>query len=201
VNQHHQQQTPALSDDQRAEIREAFELFDTDKDGMVDYHELKVAMRALGFDLKKAEVLKLLRENTEPGGNLMSWESFEGISESELLVMKCGEDVDAGSGRKWVNGGGRSQAMGTGLSTRTDMSSDTDDTGPGSSTRPPSRLSAIRRRWDRADIAQESETGGQGVGRESGRGGTVCLFCPDSPRRLQGAGFSDQDVLMLYGVD
>ena len=81
-NQHaqQQQQQAALSDDQRAEIREAFELFDTDKDGMVDYHELKVAMRALGFDLKKAEVLKLLRENTEPGGNLMSWESFEAIS-------------------------------------------------------------------------------------------------------------------------
>lgn len=78
----HQQQTAALSDDQRAEIREAFELFDTDKDGMVDYHELKVAMRALGFDLKKAEVLKLLRENTEVGGSLMSWGSFEAISES-----------------------------------------------------------------------------------------------------------------------
>ncbi len=45
---------PELSDEQKQEIKEAFELFDTDKDGAVDYHELKVAMRALGFDLKKA---------------------------------------------------------------------------------------------------------------------------------------------------
>ena len=52
-----------LSEDQRQEIREAFELFDTDKDGAIDYHELKVAMRALGFDLKKHEVLKLLRDH------------------------------------------------------------------------------------------------------------------------------------------
>ena len=42
-----------LSEEQRQEIKEAFELFDTDKTGTIDYHELKVAMRALGFDVKK----------------------------------------------------------------------------------------------------------------------------------------------------
>ena len=36
-----------------ASIKEAFELFDTDKTGTIDYHELKVCMRALGFDVKK----------------------------------------------------------------------------------------------------------------------------------------------------
>eukprot|EP00486_Rosalina_sp_Unknown_P004367 CAMPEP_0201564412 /NCGR_PEP_ID=MMETSP0190_2-20130828/2699_1 /ASSEMBLY_ACC=CAM_ASM_000263 /TAXON_ID=37353 /ORGANISM="Rosalina sp." /LENGTH=70 /DNA_ID=CAMNT_0047980565 /DNA_START=134 /DNA_END=343 /DNA_ORIENTATION=+ len=38
-----------LSEDQKIEIREAFDLFDTDKSGIIDYHELRVAMRALGF--------------------------------------------------------------------------------------------------------------------------------------------------------
>ena len=37
-------------------------MFDTDKTGTIDYHELKVAMRALGFDVKKAEVLGLMNE-------------------------------------------------------------------------------------------------------------------------------------------
>lgn len=32
-----------LSDDQKHEIKEAFELFDTDKDQQIDYHELKVS--------------------------------------------------------------------------------------------------------------------------------------------------------------
>ncbi|WFD30331.1 Calcium-binding component of the spindle pole body (SPB) half-bridge [Malassezia sp. CBS 17886] len=68
-----------LTDDQREEIREAFDLFDTDKDGAIDYHELKVAMRALGFDLKKPEVLKLLRENDASGSGLMEWEDFQRI--------------------------------------------------------------------------------------------------------------------------
>lgn len=76
------QQQQQLTADQQAEIKEAFELFDTDQDGRIDYHELKVAMRALGFELKKAEVLKLLRENDHQGTGLMDQESFERISES-----------------------------------------------------------------------------------------------------------------------
>lgn len=32
-----------LTDEQKDEIKEAFELFDTDKDKEIDYHELKVS--------------------------------------------------------------------------------------------------------------------------------------------------------------
>jgi len=77
-----QQQQRELSDDQRLEIREAFDLFDTDKDGAIDYHELKVAMRALGFDLKKAEVLKLLRDYDKRGEGVMLYDDFLKISRS-----------------------------------------------------------------------------------------------------------------------
>lgn len=72
---------PELSEEHKQEIKEAFELFDTDKDGCVDYHELKVAMRALGFDLKKAEVLKILRDHDKTGQGLMDFEDFAKISE------------------------------------------------------------------------------------------------------------------------
>ena len=71
---------PELSEEQKQEIKEAFELFDTDKDGCVDYHELKVAMRALGFDMKKAEVLKILRDHDKTGHGLMDFEDFAKIS-------------------------------------------------------------------------------------------------------------------------
>ncbi len=33
---------PELTDEQKQEIKEAFDLFDTDKSGSIDYHELKV---------------------------------------------------------------------------------------------------------------------------------------------------------------
>merc|ERR1719295_1374169 len=51
-----------LSEDQKAEIKEAFDLFDTDKSGMIDYHELRGAMKALGFDVKKQEIRKIQQE-------------------------------------------------------------------------------------------------------------------------------------------
>ena len=50
-----------LSEEQREEIAEAFALFDLDKDKRIDYHELKVAMKALGFEVKKTEILEMLQ--------------------------------------------------------------------------------------------------------------------------------------------
>jgi len=45
-----------LTDEQKQEIKEAFDLFDTDGSGEIDAKELKVAMRALGFEPKKDSV-------------------------------------------------------------------------------------------------------------------------------------------------
>ncbi|ODN73667.1 hypothetical protein L202_07214 [Cryptococcus amylolentus CBS 6039] len=74
----------ALTEDQRGEIREAFDLFDVDKDGAIDYHEFKVAMRALGFDVKKGEVMKLLKEFGGEDG-LMDFGGFERIMTEKIL--------------------------------------------------------------------------------------------------------------------
>lgn len=51
-----------LSDLEKQEIQEAFNLFDTDNDEKIDYHELKVALRALGFDVKKSDLQKLMAD-------------------------------------------------------------------------------------------------------------------------------------------
>ncbi|KAI9745521.1 MAG: Calcium-binding component of the spindle pole body (SPB) half-bridge [Claussenomyces sp. TS43310] len=55
-----------LTDEQRDEINEAFGLFDLDKDNMIDYHEFKVALKALGFDLSKPDLLSLLTTHGIP---------------------------------------------------------------------------------------------------------------------------------------
>ncbi|AYO42101.1 Cell division control protein 31 [Malassezia restricta CBS 7877] len=82
-----------LSEDQRQEIREAFDLFDTDKDGAIDYHELKVAMRALGFDLKKAEVLDILRENDPSGTGLLDWPAFNRLMTERIAARDPREEI------------------------------------------------------------------------------------------------------------
>ena len=40
-----------LNDDQMQELREAYDLFDSDKTGSIDLHELKVLMRGEGTTL------------------------------------------------------------------------------------------------------------------------------------------------------
>ena len=43
---------PGLSQDEVDEIRQAFDLFDTQQTGKIDPKELKAAMQSLGFDTK-----------------------------------------------------------------------------------------------------------------------------------------------------
>lgn len=65
-----------LLNEQKQEIREAFSLFDMNNDGLLDYHELKVALRALGFELSKREVLDIIHEYDSDNLNLISYENF-----------------------------------------------------------------------------------------------------------------------------
>ncbi|CAH7669686.1 hypothetical protein BY996DRAFT_6673246 [Phakopsora pachyrhizi] len=82
-----------LSEEQKMEIKEAFELFDTDKDGAIDYHELKVAMRALGFELKKPEVLKILRDNDKQGQGLIEFAEFDKVMTEKIQARDPREEI------------------------------------------------------------------------------------------------------------
>eukprot|EP01135_Chromosphaera_perkinsii_P010044 Nk52_evm79s1992 gene=Nk52_evmTU79s1992 len=87
---------PEVTAEQKEEIKEAFELFDTDKDGFIDYHELKVAMRALGFDVKKADVLKVMREHDrEDTGRIGFQEFFDAMVERILQRNPMDEIIKA----------------------------------------------------------------------------------------------------------
>ena len=73
-----------LTDEQKQEIKEAFDLFHTDKTGTIDYHELKVAMRALGFDVKKQEVLGLMREYDHEQSGQIEFQDFQLIMNQKI---------------------------------------------------------------------------------------------------------------------
>jgi hypothetical protein len=47
-------------------------------------HELKVAMRALGFELKKPEILKILRDHDKQGQGLIEFNEFDKVSKFTL---------------------------------------------------------------------------------------------------------------------
>ena len=50
----------ALTEKQIEEIRVAFNVLDTDHSNSIDYNELKAAMRALGFEVTKAELRNMI---------------------------------------------------------------------------------------------------------------------------------------------
>ncbi|XP_020863928.1 centrin-4-like [Phascolarctos cinereus] len=65
-----------LTEEQKQEIKEAFDLFDVDGSGSIDVKELKIAMRALGFEPKKEEIKKMIAEIDKEGFGTINFEDF-----------------------------------------------------------------------------------------------------------------------------
>merc|ERR1712072_289344 len=73
-----------LTDSQVRECREAFELFDTDGSGNIDAKELKVAMRALGFEPKKDEIKKMVNDLDRDGDGTVDFPEFLAMVSGKL---------------------------------------------------------------------------------------------------------------------
>lgn len=82
-----------LSEDQKQEIQEAFNLFDSDKDSYIDYHELKVAMRALGFEVKKQDVQKIIKQYEREGNEKISSEDFFEVMSDMIIDRDPNEEI------------------------------------------------------------------------------------------------------------
>lgn len=78
-----------LSEDQKQELREAFDLFDSDKTGSIDLHELKVLMRALGFDVKKPDIIKMVHEVDPSNNGTVDYSQFLELSTFIVLFRSC----------------------------------------------------------------------------------------------------------------
>merc|ERR1712091_58549 len=75
-----------LTEEQIEEIREAFNLFDADNSGAIDIRELKAAVRALGFEIKKEELKKMISDIDNDGNGDIDFGEF-----LEMMTGKMGE--------------------------------------------------------------------------------------------------------------
>merc|ERR1712070_661038 len=75
-----------LTEEQIEEIREAFNLFDADNSGAIDVRELKAAMRALGFEVKKEELKKMISDIDNDGNGTIEFGEF-----LQMVTGKMGE--------------------------------------------------------------------------------------------------------------
>uniref|UniRef100_A0A7S3CYE5 EF-hand domain-containing protein n=1 Tax=Palpitomonas bilix TaxID=652834 RepID=A0A7S3CYE5_9EUKA len=65
-----------LSEEQRAELIDAFKLFDTEGSGCIGYYELKTCARALGFEAKKSDVRRWMADTDLKDAEKVDLEEF-----------------------------------------------------------------------------------------------------------------------------
>lgn len=75
-----------LNEEQKLEIKEAFDLFDTNGTGRIDAKELKVAMRALGFEPKKEDIRKIISDVDKDGSGTIDYNDF-----LDIMTIKMSE--------------------------------------------------------------------------------------------------------------
>ncbi|KAK7853429.1 caltractin [Quercus suber] len=75
-----------LSQQKRQEIKEAFELFDTDGSGTIDAKELNVAMRALGFEMTEEQINQMIADVDKDGSGAIDFDEFV-----HMMTAKIGE--------------------------------------------------------------------------------------------------------------
>ena len=85
-----QQQTrskPIVDEELFNELKEAFNLFDSEQTGQIDARELKAAFKAFGFDIKKPDLVRLLKKDLNKDIN----ENFSFQEFSNLLITRLGD--------------------------------------------------------------------------------------------------------------
>ena len=75
-----QVERPGLTEDEIEEIREAFNLFDTDGSGKIDPKELKAAMQSLGFEAKNPTIYNMIAELEEENKEIDFEEFLDAIT-------------------------------------------------------------------------------------------------------------------------
>lgn len=74
-----------LTRDQLREIREAFDIFDTDNSNSIDRHEFHVAVNAMGLDVSKKEILDIFDQYDTSGKSGLNRDQFEEVISQKML--------------------------------------------------------------------------------------------------------------------
>jgi Ca2+-binding EF-hand superfamily protein len=83
----------ALDDELLAEIKEAFSIFDTEHAGGIDARELKAAMRALGFEVKKQEIKKIFQDLDKAGNEKINYNEFLSIMTPRMSEKDTRDEI------------------------------------------------------------------------------------------------------------
>ena len=83
-----------LTEDEVLEIREAFDLFDTDKSGEIDVQELKQALMNLGIDTKNQTLQNMLADIDKNGNANIDFDEFIDMMTAKMSDKDTREDLE-----------------------------------------------------------------------------------------------------------
>ena len=83
-----------LTEDEVLEIREAFDLFDTDKSGEIDVAELKQALMNLGIDTKNQTLQNMLSDIDKNGNANIDFDEFIEMMTAKMSDKDTREDLE-----------------------------------------------------------------------------------------------------------
>lgn len=94
-----------VSEEQRQEAKDAFDLFDSTGNGTIDIKELKVAIRALGFDPTREELRTIVADSD--GNGTVTFDEFLQVVKAKMASRDPAEEIakafrlfdDDGSGK------------------------------------------------------------------------------------------------------
>ncbi|CAM9197573.1 unnamed protein product [Discosporangium mesarthrocarpum] len=84
---------PVLDEEAMEEVKEAFNLFDTEGKGLIDIRELKAAFRALGFQVKKQEIREMLMDIDKEGTATITFSEFVEMVTPKVLARDPKEEI------------------------------------------------------------------------------------------------------------
>jgi Ca2+-binding EF-hand superfamily protein len=90
------QRLPAeLTDEQKADLAEAFHLLDVEGVNTITANDLKVALRALGYEPQKDKLKKIISEvDKDSMSNTLMLDEFEKIMKAKLFEYENEEEID-----------------------------------------------------------------------------------------------------------
>ena len=82
-----------MTEDEVLEIKEAFDLFDTDKSGEIDVAELKKALTQLGIDAKNQTLNKMIADIDKDGNATIDFDEFINMMSAKMSDKDTREDL------------------------------------------------------------------------------------------------------------
>ena len=83
-----------LTEDEVMEIKEAFDLFDTDKSGEIDTNELKQALKNLGIDAKNQTLANMMADLDKDNSGQIDFGEFIDMMTAKMSDRDTREDLE-----------------------------------------------------------------------------------------------------------